>query len=596
MKTVKLIQGTKEWHEHRAAHFNASDAPSMMGCSPYKTRAQLLREVATGITPEVDSATQRIFDAGHRFEALARPLAEDVVGQEPDVADRELFPVTGTNGNLSASFDGLTLDGDIAFEHKTLNESLRNLVWLDDGSHLPLHYRVQMEHQLMVSGAEKCLFMASQWDAEGSLIEERHCWYRSDAALRDKIAAGWAQFAADVAAYQPEPAAAPAVVAEAVEGFGALSLHVEGRVLASNLDAFKAGAEAFIARLPKPEELQDDQDFANAEQAVKACADAESRIRAAKDAVLAQMADVDSILRTADGIHDSIRAARLALDKVVKSEKESRKAGIVQAGVAEVMAHIAGINASLGQHAIGVAASLTSEIGASIKGKKSLASMRDAVAGAVAEQKIAASQQADKVRGCIAVLAQFEAHGHLLADRVQLCASKAPEDLRNLVKLRIAEHERREAARLEAERARIRQEEAERLAAERAERERLQRMTAAQLQAEIDRPRPAPAAELSPAAQAANEAEGAARFQQRHPSLAVAPQAAATGRVTLGEINAAIAPLTVTAAGLSQFGFEPVGTERAAKLYAASDFGPICAAMIASLEAAAGRGIRGRAA
>ncbi len=48
MKTVDLQQGTREWHAHRAQHFNASDAPAMLGVSPYKSRAQLIRELATG--------------------------------------------------------------------------------------------------------------------------------------------------------------------------------------------------------------------------------------------------------------------------------------------------------------------------------------------------------------------------------------------------------------------------------------------------------------------------------------------------------------------------------------------------------------------
>ena len=53
MKILDLIQGSPEWLAHRATHFNASDAPAMMGCSPYKTRAQLLREMHTGVVPEV---------------------------------------------------------------------------------------------------------------------------------------------------------------------------------------------------------------------------------------------------------------------------------------------------------------------------------------------------------------------------------------------------------------------------------------------------------------------------------------------------------------------------------------------------------------
>src|SRR3546814_4641800 len=76
--------------------------------------------------------------------------------------------------------------------------------------------------------------------------------------------------------------------------FRSLSLRVEGRVLASNMDDFRAGADAFLARLPKANDLRTDQDFANADAAAKACADAEDRIKAAGEAALAQMADVDA--------------------------------------------------------------------------------------------------------------------------------------------------------------------------------------------------------------------------------------------------------------------------------------------------------------
>lgn len=43
-------------------------------------------------------------------------------------------------------------------------------------------------------------------------------------------------------------------------------------------------------------------------------------------------------------------------------------------------------------------------------------------------------------------------------------------------------------------------------------------------------------------------------------------------RVKLGEINAAIAPLSITADGLAQLGFRPVGNQGAAKLYDSTDF------------------------
>ena len=110
MQLHNLTQGSPEWHAYRAQHFNASDAPAMMGCSPYKTRTQLLHELHTGLTPDVDAAQQRRFDDGHRYEALARPLAEEFIGQE-------LYPVVGSEGRYSASSDGLTMDETIGFEH-----------------------------------------------------------------------------------------------------------------------------------------------------------------------------------------------------------------------------------------------------------------------------------------------------------------------------------------------------------------------------------------------------------------------------------------------------------------------------------------------
>ena len=93
----------------------------MLGCSNYKPRAQLVREVATGIGEEVDDATQARFDSGHRYEALARPIAEKIIGED-------LFPCVGVahDAPYSASFDGLTLMGETAFEHKSLNDELRD--------------------------------------------------------------------------------------------------------------------------------------------------------------------------------------------------------------------------------------------------------------------------------------------------------------------------------------------------------------------------------------------------------------------------------------------------------------------------------------
>jgi putative phage-type endonuclease len=588
VKILKLIQGTEVWHLHRATHLNASDSPAMLGVSSYKTRDQLIREKATGITPEVDSATQQRFDEGHRAEALARPLAEAIVGED-------LFPCVGELGKFSASFDGLTMLGDTAFEHKSLNDKLRAAIRQQGGNandFLPELYLVQMEHQCMVSGAERVLFMASKW-AGDELVEERHCWYTADADRRARVVAGWEQFEVDVAAYQPEDGAAPVVIAgRAPEQLPALRVEVTGMVTASNLAEFKVNAMAVLGTINR--DLQTDEDFANADKTVKWCKDVEEKLDLTKQQVLGQTADIAAVFRTMDEVAEETRRVRLELDRLVKTEKERRRSEIVSKGVADVRAHYETINATLGQHALHVPASIQSVVGEAIKGKKTITTIREAANGAAANLKIAASQTAERVRGNVAILAEYPDHAHLFADRVQLCASKEPADLRNLAVARIAEHREQQEAREVAQRERIRQEEVAKLERERAaeeqeraaaaERDRVaaEREEAERARAEQPVPQPVAAAP-SPVQQLVQQiAEPTLPFD-----ASPAPSGGPRRTVKLGEINARIAPLSITAEGLASIGFQPVGTERAAKLYAESDLLAIYRGMWRVIENAA---------
>lgn len=551
MKIVNLIQGTPEWHAHRAAHFNASDAPAMMGCSPYKSRSQLLREFATGAAVEHDAATLHRFADGHRFEDLARPLAEQIIGEE-------LFPVTGTQGKFSASFDGLTLLEDTAFEHKSLNDDLR-LAMHDGNDALPLHYQVQMEHQAMVSGAERVLFMASKW-AGDELVEERHCWYVPNPELRAKIVAGWAQFEADVAAYEPAAVAAPIASGRAPDQLPALRIEVTGMVTASNLAEWKEQAIAVFQGIST--ELVSDQDFADAETTVKWCGNIEEQLKAAKQHALSQTESIDLLFRTIDDIAAEARAKRLDLEKLVKRRKDERRTEIGNAARRAVQQHVLAINETLGEHAIPMPTTLVADIAEAMKGKRSFSSMQEAVDAVSANAKIDASQYADRIRANVAILAGHAEHATLFADRVQLCATKAPEDLRNLIAARIAEHQQAEQARLDAEREKIREQEQAKA------QEAAAAVQAAQVQQVL----------VAEAAPARTEAA----------TTASAPSPSATQRqvvrIKLGQIVDLIAPLKIDAEGLRQLGFEPVATERGSKLYDADQIDAMRAAMIRSLQ------------
>ncbi len=559
MRTVNLIQGTPEWHAHRAQHLNASDAAAMLSASTNHSRNDLIRELAAGVPREFsDFVQERVIDPGHEFEAQARAIAEQLVGED-------LYPVTGVAGKYSASFDGLTLLEDIAWEHKRLNQTLRASMFDGcTGTDLPLMYQIQMEHQTMVSECERVFFMASEWrQASGGweLVEERHCWYTPNPELRARIVAGWTQLEADVAAFEPGPASEPVPVGRAPETLPALSIQVTGMVTASNLAEFKANALAVLGSINR--ELQSDEDFADAEKTVTWCKGVEERIEATKQQVLGQTADIDAVFRTMDDVAAETRKIRLELDKLVAKRKEERRTEIGNNARRAVIDHIHAINETLGAHAVPMPATLIADLQAAIKGKRSFSSMQDAVDTVANNAKITASQAADRIRANIAILAEQPDYATLFADRVQLCASKAPDDLRNLVATRISEHRQAEQERLDAERERIRKE----------EEARAQKAAAQQQHVPVA------------AAPAAAPVRTAPTAVASAPAPAAAPREVV--KIKLGDINARIAPLSISADGLAMLGFKPINATGAAKLYDQAQFPAMCRAMIDGLQDAA---------
>lgn len=442
MKILNLIQGSPEWHAHRVNHFNASDAPAMLGVSKYKTRTQLLDELKYGIAKEVDAATQRRFDDGHAFEALARPIAEEIIGQE-------LYPVTGVNGIYSASFDGLTLDEQIVFEHKSLNDDIRACKCAAD---LGLMYRVQMEHQMHVAGATKTLFMATKWSGNVR-VDNREFWYESDPSLRERVLSGWNQFAKDLAAHEPK-AIKEAPKAEVIEALPAIYVEIKGEVMASNLDLYKDAAVQYIGSIST--DLRTDQDFANAEQAVKFCKESEEKLDAVKEAALAQTASIDALMKTIDFIKDNFKAKRLELDKLVKERKELIKAEILMKAKATFDQCVADLEKEITPIRLVVAQPKFAE---AIKGKRTLASLHDAVDTELASAQAQANAVAQLVRNNLAANAQaLQGHRYLFSD-MQSIVFKQADDFALLVNARIAEHKQAEEKRLAAERERIRAEE-----------------------------------------------------------------------------------------------------------------------------------------
>ena len=476
--THNLVPGTPEWEQHRASCFNASDAAAMLDMSKYKSRAELLRETATGIRQEVSPETQRRFDDGHRFEAAARPLAERIIGEE---LFTPIMSVEIDGLRLSASFDGLTMDDSTAWEHKTSNKTLES--HLSKGI-IPVEYHPQLEQQLLVSGAERVLFMASNGTEETAL----HAWYESQPKLREQLISGWKQFAKDVKAYKPEEIVV-APVGKAPDALPALRVEVTGMVTASNLAEFKSVALSVIDAVNT--DLQTDEDFANAEKAVKWCGDVEKRLAATKDAALAQTASIEELFRTMDAIAEEARTKRLYLDKLVKARKDSIRIEIQQAAVAEITAHVAEHNRAFGRNYLPM---VQHDVAGAMKGKKTVSSLRDAAAAEVARAKIEADRIAAIIEANRFILGTRAAEHAFLFNDAATLVLKDPEAVSAIVDQRITAHEaeQRQKAESAAEAARekIRREEqakaqAEAQAkadAERREREQAEREASAKIE------------------------------------------------------------------------------------------------------------------
>ncbi|ERH60893.1 YqaJ viral recombinase family protein [Pseudomonas simiae] len=444
MKIHNVAQGSAEWLALRAQYRTASEAPAMMGASKYQTRTDLLAAKKTGVSPDVTPSQQFIFDKGHATEAMARPLAEELIGEE-------LYPIVATEGNLLASMDGATMLGETLFEHKLWNESVVAQVKAGD---LAPHYYWQLEQQLLVSGAERVIFVCSDGTPENFV----HMEYRPVAGRAAQLIEGWKQFEADLVNF--EIADAPSiVVGKAPDELPALRIELTGMVTASNLKVFEDSALAVIDSVKTT--LSTDQDFADAKKAVKWCGDVEEAVSVAKKQALSQTQSIDELFSSLDRISAHARETRLKVDKLVKAQELLVKTNIKQTAELALADHIAAINKTLGKVTL---PHVVSDFAGAMKNKRTIASLQDAVDTELARAKIDASQAADGIRLNLTSLAELAVDHAFLFSDVQQLVTKANDDLVTLIKFRISEHQKAEQAKADAKRI-AEEQEAQRLTA-----------------------------------------------------------------------------------------------------------------------------------
>lgn len=552
MQIHDLIQGSPDWAQFRLEHFGASEAAPMLGISPLVSRTELLHMKHTCTAKEFSDWVQvNILDYGHEVEALARPLAEEILGTE-------LYPVTCSEGKLSASCDGLTMAEDFAFEHKQWNAALAESV---AGSVLPDEYQPQCQQIMMVTGAATVLFVCS----DGTLDNFVHMEVFPDPAWQDRIRAGWAQFAVDLANYEPKNFT-PKPKPEPIMQLPALSIQIKGEVTVSNLPVFQAKADRFITSIKT--DLVTDDDFANAEATIKFCDTAEKNLELAKSAAIAQTASIDELMRTIDHIGAQLREKRLLLTRTVKDKKELLKASILNAAKVAFAEHVAALEQEIVPLRLVYQAR---DFAGVMKNKRTLATLHDAVDTELAAGKIAVDALAKAVRGRLTWHNEVAAeHAFLFAD-LQALIQKPDDDFKLAVNSRIDAHKAKVAAQAEADRARI-QAEAD-----------------AEAQRKLQAAAP-PAVEAAPFDACASETSEASMVERPlgvlvpaaawpFPAERKSAASAAAPSLRLGQITEKLG-FALTADFLRTLGFEPAARDKAAMLYHETDFDHICRALI----------------
>lgn len=491
-----VIQGSPEWLALRAGRNTASEASAMMGVSPYTTRNELVRMAATGTDKEFsDWVQENLLDKGHEIEEAARPIAEEIIGQE-------LYPCTATSDeevreHLLASFDGVTMDESVTWECKSWNKEKADHV-VNTGTVPPADHW-QVVQQLVVSRASKCLYMVTDGTKENTV----HCWVTLAEGEEQDLLAHWEQFNKDVAACKPEDVPAVEVVAEVVEDLPAVYVQVSGGVtVQDNFATFEDALRYFLSDVLITDP-QTDQDFADLDQQIKAMKRAEDALDSAEVQMLAQVQEVNDLKRAKDALHDLVRKNRLQAEKLLKAQKDKIRLEIRQGAEQSLRDHLAQLEKTMG--CTWLPNEVTSDFAGAMKNKRTIESLRNAVDTELARVIVDSNKKAEHIRANLLLLDDKTAdYQFLFLDRAVL-ARRDRETLELMIDQRISKHQADEAAKLEAERERIRKEELvnmerERLAVEAAK---AREEAAAALQAEAaevaeTKPEPAPVPEPAP--------------------------------------------------------------------------------------------------
>lgn len=155
-----MEQTGDDWHSFRRGGIGSSDAPIIMGVSPWSTLHKLW-EVKTGRFVEEEKGF--ILEKGNQMEPIARAQYELQYGVDmpPRVIQNPSVEW------LRASLDGYSEDGRVVLEIKMAGAKDHEGVL---EGRVPDKYYPQVQHQLMVTGAQRVDY-CSLYDSKIAVVQ-----------------------------------------------------------------------------------------------------------------------------------------------------------------------------------------------------------------------------------------------------------------------------------------------------------------------------------------------------------------------------------------------------------------------------------------
>lgn len=160
MRIVSLQQNSKDWELWRKSGLGASDAPAVMGVSPWTTPFQLWAE-ATGRAerPPANEFALAAMKRGQELEPVVRGMFEKINGPFPAIVGMH-----NEYDYIRASFDGLS-DTNELLEIKCPGKADHATAV---AGKVPNKYFPQIQQQFLVSGAQRGFYVS--WDGKSEIL------------------------------------------------------------------------------------------------------------------------------------------------------------------------------------------------------------------------------------------------------------------------------------------------------------------------------------------------------------------------------------------------------------------------------------------